>query len=56
MLMSELQQGFPAFVNGMLSGSGKLDEMLKKVYEYSDRQEFLTDTGNFVATKYGHDQ
>jgi hypothetical protein len=56
MLSSELRQGFPTFVNGMLGGTGKLDEMLKKVYEYNDRQDFLDDTGIFVASKYGHDE
>jgi len=56
MLLSELKQGFPTFVSGMLEGSGKLDEMLKKVYEYSTRTDFLDDTGNFVATRYGGDQ
>jgi mono/diheme cytochrome c family protein len=56
MWSSELRQGFPTFVNGMLGGAGKLDEMLKKVYDYSSRNDFLVDTGDFVATKYGQDQ
>jgi hypothetical protein len=56
MLSSELRQGFPAFVNGMLGGAGKLDEMLRKVYEYTERQDFLADTGTFVATEYGRDE
>jgi hypothetical protein len=56
MLSSELRQGFPTFVNGMLGGTAKLDEMLRKVYDYTDRQDFLVDTGTFVASKYGHDE
>jgi mono/diheme cytochrome c family protein len=56
MLASELRQGFPTFVNGMLGGAGKLDEMLRKVYEYAGREDFLVDTGDFVATRYGRDQ
>ena len=56
MLSSELRQGFPTFVNGMLGGTDKLDEMLRKVYEYESREEFLVDTGDFVATRYGRDQ
>lgn len=56
MLSSQLRQGFPTFLNGMLGGGGKLDEMLKKVYEYTDRQDFLVDTGEFVATRYGRDE
>jgi hypothetical protein len=56
MLSSELRQGFPTFVNGMLGGTGKLDEMLRKVYEYNSREDFFVDTGDFVATRYGRDQ
>jgi mono/diheme cytochrome c family protein len=56
MLSSDLRQGFPTFVNGMLGGADKLDEMLRKVYEYESREEFLGDTGDFVATRYGRDQ
>jgi hypothetical protein len=56
MWLSELRQGFSTFVKGMLGGTGKLDEMLKKVYEYENREDFLDDTGTFVATRYGHDQ
>jgi len=56
MLSSELRPGFPTFVNGMLGGAGKLDEMLRKVYEYESREIFLDDTGEFVATRYGRDQ
>jgi hypothetical protein len=56
MLSSDLRQGFPTFVNGMLGGAGKLDEMLRKVYEYTGREDFLVDTGDFVATQYGRNQ
>jgi hypothetical protein len=56
MLVSDLRQGFPTFLNGMLGGTAKLDEMLKKVYEYEARESFLVDTGEFVASRYGGDQ
>jgi hypothetical protein len=49
---SELRQGFPAFVHGMLQGSSKLDEMLEKVYQ-AQRDGFLEDTGDWVAARYG---
>src|SRR5262249_39860812 len=53
MLTSELRQGFPAFVNGMLQGPAKLDEMLDKVYNKAQRDGFLEDTGEWVAEHYG---
>jgi mono/diheme cytochrome c family protein len=56
MLSSDLRPGFPTFVNGMMGGTAKLDEMLRKVYEYNSREEFFVDTGDFVATRYGRDQ
>ena len=56
MLSSDLRPGFPTFVNGMMGGTGKLDEMLRKVYEYNSREEFFVDTGDFVATRYGRAQ
>jgi hypothetical protein len=56
MWSSQLRQGFPTFVNGMLGGAGQLDEMLKKVYDYTDREDFLVDTAEFVATRYGQDE
>jgi mono/diheme cytochrome c family protein len=56
MLTSELQQGFPAFVKGMLQGAAKLDEILKEVYDYANREDFLRDTGEWVADHYGQPQ
>jgi hypothetical protein len=52
MLKSEMQPRFGAFVNGMLQGGEKLDEMLGKVFE-GTREEFIEDTGNWVAKRYG---
>jgi hypothetical protein len=50
-MMAEMRQGFPAFVNGMLQGGEKLDEMLEKVYGGS-REEFLEGTGDWIAARY----
>ncbi len=51
-MMSGMRQGFPAFVNGMLGGGGKLDEVLQTVYG-GTRDEFLDGTGDWVASHYG---
>ncbi len=51
-MMSGMRQGFPAFVNGMLQGGEKLDEVLQKVYG-GTREEFLDGTGDWVAAHYG---
>ena len=51
-MMSEMRQGFPAFVNGMLQGGDKLDEVLQEVYG-GTREEFLDGTGDWVASHYG---
>ena len=51
-MMSEMRQGFPAFVKGMLQGGDKLDEVLQAVYGGS-RDEFLEGTGDWVASHYG---
>ncbi len=53
MMRSDFSQGFPAFFHGMLEGQGKLDEMLKNVYNGS-RQEFLTFTGEWIGAHYGN--
>jgi mono/diheme cytochrome c family protein len=53
MMKTELRAGFPAFVHGLLQGATKLDEMLEKVYEGAKRDDFLTDTGEWIATNYG---
>jgi hypothetical protein len=50
-MMSEMRQGFPQFVNGMLAGGEKLDEMLEKVYG-GTRDEFLEGTGDWIAARY----
>jgi mono/diheme cytochrome c family protein len=51
-MMSGMHQGFPAFVNGMVQGGEKLDEVLQTVYGGS-RDEFLDGTGDWVASHYG---
>jgi mono/diheme cytochrome c family protein len=53
MMKSDFNQGFPAFLHGMLEGQGKLDEMLKGVYNGS-REEFLNYTGEWIAAHYGN--
>ena len=52
-MMSEMRQGFPAFVQGMVQEGNKLDEALQQVYG-GTRQEFLDGTGEWVAAHYGH--
>jgi Planctomycete cytochrome C len=52
-MMSEMRQGFPAFVHGLVQEGNKLDETLQQVYGGS-RQEFLDGTGEWVAAHYGH--
>jgi hypothetical protein len=54
-MMSGMRQGFPAFVNGMLQGGDKLDEVLATVYGGS-REEFLEGIGDWVASHYGRQQ
>jgi hypothetical protein len=51
-MMSGMRQRFPAFVNGMIQGGGKLDEVLLAVYG-GTRDEFLDGTGDWVAAHYG---
>jgi hypothetical protein len=51
-MMSGMHQGFPAFVNGMLHGGEKLDEVLQTVYG-GTRDQFLEGTGDWVAANYG---
>ena len=53
MMKSEFSQGFPAFFQGMLEGQGKLDELLKSVYNGS-REEFFNLTGEWIAAHYGN--
>lgn len=50
-MMSEMRQGFPAFLKGMVQGGEKLDEVLQLVYG-GTREEFLDGTGEWVATHY----
>jgi hypothetical protein len=51
-MMSEMKGGFGRFVNGMLQGGEKLDEMLEKAFN-GTRQEFIEGTGDWVAKRYG---
>jgi hypothetical protein len=52
-MMSEMRQGFPAFVQGLVQEGNKLDETLQQVYGGS-RAEFLDGTGEWVAAHYGN--
>jgi hypothetical protein len=52
-MMSEMRQGFPAFVRGMVRDGTKLDETLQQVYGGA-RSEFLDGTGEWVAAHYGN--
>jgi hypothetical protein len=53
MMSSELRGGFGAFVNGMLEGQAKLDDVLKQVYNGATREDFINDTGEWVGMRYG---
>ena len=56
MMRSDFQEGFPAFVRGLLDGGqGATDDVLKNVYNGS-REAFLNFTGEWVATSYGRAQ
>ena len=52
MMSSEMKQGFPNFVGGMLAGGDKLDDVLQRTYR-GTREEFINDTGEWVAERYG---
>jgi len=52
MMSSEMRQGFPNFVAGMLQGGDKLDDMFQQVYR-GTREEFINGTGEWVAAQYG---
>jgi len=43
---------FPAFVSGMLEGGDKLDDTLQKVLR-GTREDFINDTGEWIAAHYG---
>jgi mono/diheme cytochrome c family protein len=56
MMRSELSQHFPAFLHAMLEGGQTAtDEVLRQVYS-GTREEFLNDTGQWVANHYGRVQ
>jgi len=54
-LNSDLRGAFPAFARGMGKGKEKLDDILKDVYGMT-REDFLNQTGDWVASRYGQDQ
>ncbi len=56
MLSDQLKSGFPAFVHGMLEGQGRLDDVLKEVYQGATREDFITDVGDWMVTKYRNTQ
>jgi hypothetical protein len=51
-MMTTEPRAFPNFVVGMLQGGEKLDETLGRVYR-GTREEFINDTGEWVAARYG---
>jgi len=54
MMSTELtRRYFPAFVSGMLQGGDKIDDTLRRVLR-GNREEFINDTGEWVAAHYGH--
>ncbi len=56
MLSTELRAGFSAFVHGMLEGQGRLDDMLKEVYNGATRDDFINDTGEWMVMRYRNGQ
>jgi hypothetical protein len=46
---------FPAFTRGMAAGKEKLDDVLREVYGAS-REDFLAQSGDWVAERYGPNQ
>jgi len=55
LMTPEFRGSFPAFAQGMSKGKEKLDDVLKEVYR-ADREEFLNQSGSWVALRYGQDQ
>lgn len=53
LMTTQLREGFPTFVRGMLKdGQAALDDMLKNVFGYT-REQFLNDTAAWVGANYG---
>jgi hypothetical protein len=52
LVSTPLRQAFPQFLHGLSQGPEKLDDVLKTVYN-ADRAEFLTNSGAWVASRYG---
>ena len=55
LMTPEFRASFPAFAQGMSKGKEQLDDVLKEVY-HANREAFLTQSGDFVATRYGQEQ
>jgi len=55
LMTPEFRGSFPAFAQGMSKGKEKLDDVLQEVYR-ADREEFLNQSGSWVALRYGQDQ
>ena len=55
LMTPEFRSSFPAFAQGMSKGKEKLDDIVKEVYR-ADREEFLRQSGDWVAARYGQDQ
>jgi hypothetical protein len=56
MMSTELRNRFSAFVRGMLEGQGRLDDVLKEVYDGATREDFINDTGEWMVTRYRNGQ
>ncbi len=52
MMSTELSRSFPAFVGGLMQGGEKIDETLGRVYR-ATREDFVNDTGEWIASHYG---
>src|SRR5271157_2370606 len=55
LMTPEFRGSFPAFAQGISKGKEKLDDVLQQVYR-ADREEFLNQSGSWVALRYGQDQ
>jgi len=56
MMSTDLRSGFSGFVHNMLEGQGKLDDVLKEVYQGATREDFINDVGEWMVTKYRNGQ
>jgi hypothetical protein len=55
LLSPPFREAFPGFARSMSEGREKLDEAIQKAYD-ANREQFLSQTGEWVAERYGNSQ